>query len=77
MSEKILSEKIVLKDAPAKDAAGRTLVAEAALEKAVEEGAPDKSVVIVEVPGIVVVADDGDGAGMARALATLAAMVPG
>ena len=56
---------------------GRTITAETALELAVEEGAPDKPVVILSVPGVRVEADDRDGAGLARALSTLAAMVPG
>ncbi len=77
MSDKILSEKIALKEAPTRDAAGRTIVAEQALERASKEGAPDKPVVILSAPGIVVQADDGDGEGLARALSTLAAMVPG
>ncbi len=77
MSEKILSEKIPYKEAPAKDAAGRSITAETALERASEEGAPDKPVVILTAPGIVVQADDLDGEGLARALSTLAAMVPG
>jgi len=77
VSEKVLSEKIALKDAPKKDGAGRTITAEQALERASEEGAPDKPVVILSAPGIVVQADDGDGEGLARALSTLAAMVPG
>jgi len=77
VSDKYLGEKIVLKDAPAKDGAGRTITAEMALVLAIEEGAPDKPVVILSVPGIRVEADDRDGAGLARALSTLAAMVPG
>lgn len=77
LSEKILSEKIPYKEAPSKDGAGRTIVAEQALLRAAEEDAPDMPVVILTAPGVSVQADDLDGEGLARALSTLAAMVPG
>ncbi len=76
MSEKYL-EKTEVEEAPAQDAAGRTLVAERAVLRAEEEDTRGAIVLIATVPGITVEADDSDGEGLARALATLAAMVPG
>lgn len=63
------------KDAPKKDGAGRNLDAKSITSKASPE-APDKKSVRASVPGLVVEADDDDGAGMARVLSTLAGMVP-
>lgn len=63
------------KDAPKKDGAGRNLDAKSITSKASPE-APDKKSVRASVPGLVVEADDDDGAGLRRALNTLAAMVP-
>jgi hypothetical protein len=75
----------VMKDAPRKDAIGRDLVVEAvrveveveAIEEKErrEEPEPEKRV-RVAVEGLVIEADDSDGAGLARALATLAGMQP-
>ncbi len=73
----------VMKDAPKKDVMGRDLVVEAvrvegeAIEEKErrEEPEPERRV-RVAVEGLVVEADDGDGAGLARALATLAGMQP-
>lgn len=73
----------VMKDAPKKDVLGRDLVVEAvrvegeAIEEKErrEEPEPERRV-RVAVEGLVVEADDGDGAGLARALATLAGMQP-
>lgn len=62
--------------APAKDALGRNLTAEAVTSKDTPDG-PEKKTVKASVPGLVVEAVDDDGAGMARVLSTLAAMAPG
>jgi hypothetical protein len=79
-----------VKDAPRKDFLGRDLVVEQlVVEQLVAERDPEEKLpapdlkegereperlVRVAVEGIVVEADDGDGAGLARALATLAGM---
>jgi len=61
--------------APKKDGQGRNLTAESITSKGRPE-APDKKTIRATVPGLVVEADDDDGAGLRRALNTLAAMVP-
>lgn len=63
------------KDAPKKDSNGRNLTAKSIASKEGPDG-PEKKSVRASVPGLVVEADDDDGAGMARVLSTLAAMVP-
>lgn len=73
MSEKEILEKTEVEEAPERDRAGRKLLAERATVKGEDA---EKSVVIATVPGVVVEADDRDGDGLARALSTLAAMVP-
>lgn len=89
MSTKYKSETV--KGAPRKDSLGRDLVVEQLVaerdpeaEKKAREGAEPEAdiepelapLVRVSVPGIAVTAYDGDGAGLARALATLAGMQP-
>jgi len=72
--DKEITEKKPAKDAPKKDREGRTLTAERVKAKA-RKDAPEKTSVVLEVQGITVEADDDDGAGLARAMSTLAAMV--
>lgn len=77
MSEKakqVIGQKPA-KDAPKKDGNGRNLTAESVTSKDTPDG-PDKKTVRATVPGVIVEAVDDDGAGMARVLSTLAAMVP-
>lgn len=73
--DKIIIDTNPVKDAPKKDGQGRTLTAESVTSKGTPDG-PDKQRVRVAVPGLTVEAVDDDGAGMARVLSTLAAMVP-
>lgn len=70
---KEIVDKKSAKDAPKKDPAGRDLTAERVKSKAGKDR-PEKTSVVLEVPGITVEADDDDGAGMERALSTLAGM---
>ena len=71
--DKEITEKKPLKDAPKKDRQGRDLTAERVKAKA-DKDAPEKTSVVVEVPGVTVETDDDDGEGLARALSTLAGM---
>ena len=73
--DKEITEKKPLKDAPKKDRAGRDLTAERVKSRAGKDK-PERASVVVQVEGVTVEADDDDGDGLARALSTLAAMVP-
>ena len=73
--DKKITEQKPVKDAPKKDPQGRNLTAESVTSKGTPDG-PDKKTVKATVAGITVEAVDDDGAGMARVLSTLAAMVP-
>ena len=73
-AKQVVDQKPV-KDTPKKDPQGRNLTAESVTSKGTPDG-PDKKTVKATVPGLVVEAVDDDGAGMARVLSTLAAMVP-
>lgn len=68
-------DKKPIEGAPKKDPRGRDLVAERVTTKDGE--APEKHLVRAQVPGVLVEADDRDGAGLARALSTLAGMTDG
>lgn len=67
-------EKSPVEDAPKIDESGRSIIVERVRIKEVKDS-PEKTVVVVEAPGITIRADDVDGHGVSRALSTLAAMV--
>lgn len=71
--DKQIVDKKPAKDAPKRDREGRTITAERVKSKA-HKDAPEETSVVVAVPGVVVEHKDNDGAGMERALSTLAGM---